>query len=116
MMNELSMEPQNEKEEEIGNFISQNEEKDKKMKLEDIIKLFDEKIYDYLDFEHNVHNWNDFLQPKFPNRTLNEIKTIDVDVNQRTSFFKGRDFFSFANFSSTYRETFEDNFRHQLEN
>ena len=48
MMNELSMEPQNEKEEEIGNFISQNEEKDKKMKLEDIIKLSDEKIYDIM--------------------------------------------------------------------
>ena len=65
---------------------------ERKMKIEDIIKLSDDKLYDYLDFEHNVHNWNDFLQPKFPNRTLNEIKTIDVDVNQRTSFFKGREF------------------------
>ena len=115
MMNELSIEPQDENEQ-IGNYITETEEKDKKMKIDDIIKLSDDKLYEYLDFEHNVHNWNDFLQPKFPNRTLNEIKTIDVDVNQRTSFFKGREFFSFANFSSTYRDTFEDNFRHQLEN
>lgn len=117
MLNDLSPEySSNKKKDNQDNKISSNSDPNGKMNIDDVLKLSDEKLYDYLDFETNVHNWNDYLQPKFPNRTLNEIKTIDVDIHQRSSYFKGREFFTFANFNSTYRDNFEDNFRHLLEN
>jgi hypothetical protein len=83
---------------------------------EEIFKLPDDKIYDYFNFEKTVRNWNDFLQPKFPNISLNEIKTVDVDINSRSSYLKGKEFLKNHNFHHIYHDLFEDNFRKYLEN
>ena len=72
MLNDLSPEySSNKKKDNQDNKISSNSDPNGKMNIDDVLKLSDEKLYDYLDFETNVHNWNDYLQPKFPNRTLN---------------------------------------------
>ena len=89
-----------------------------KMNLQDVLKLPDDKLYDYLDFENNVHNWNDYLQPKLPFRSLNELKTLDVDYTKRNSYLYGKTFLHNGSDFNTqmYCDVFEDNFRHLLEN
>ena len=81
----------------------------------EIFKLSDEKIYDYLDLPNQIKNWNDFLQPKFHRRTFNEIVTGDVDLFSRNSYIKGHQFLHSENFAYSYLEPFEDNFRKFLE-
>ena len=85
---------------------------EEKNKLNSILKLNDEELYDYLDFEHNVKNWNDFLQPKFPKGTLNQINVIDIEEKSMSSLVMGREFSR----TKSYFEDFEDNFRKKLEN
>lgn len=86
-----------------------------KLPASDIYRLSDDKIYDYLDFQHSVKNWNDFLQPKFQKKTFNEIMTADVDIISRASYIKGNEFLDNENFNFSYLEKFEDNFRKFLE-
>jgi hypothetical protein len=40
-------------------------QKEEKISADQIYRLPDDKIYDYLDFQHSIKNWNDFLQPRF---------------------------------------------------
>lgn len=89
-----------------------------KMNLHDVLKLPDDKLYEYLNFENNVHNWNDYLQPKLPFRSLNELKTLDVDYTRRNSYLYGKNFLhNGSNYNTQmYYDVFEDNFRHLLEN
>lgn len=89
---------------------------DNKLPLKDILKMPDEQLYNYFNFEKSVNNWNDFLQPKFAFESLNELKTVDVDINSRQSYIRGYDFLKTGNHYSSYYELFEDNFRKQLEN
>lgn len=98
------------------NIVFQEESKEEhKYTIKDLLKYPDDKLYDFFDFEKNVKNWNDFLQPKMPSICLNEIKTIDIDVSLRDSYLIGRDFFKQMNFEYIYLEQFEDNFRKQME-
>lgn len=97
-------------------------EKEKKTKikqkisnLEEILKMPDEKFYDYLNLKQSIRNWNDFSQAKFHKNSFNDIKMLDIDVNCRGSYIKGFEFFENSNFSITYLEHFEDNFRKFLE-
>lgn len=98
------------------------EEKEKKKKykkkisnLEEILKMPDEKFYDYLNLKNSVKNWNDFSQAKFNKNSFNDIKMLDVDLKCRESYIKGFEFFDNDNFSHSYLERFEDNFRKFLE-
>lgn len=87
----------------------------KKMTPNEIYKLPEDKIYDYLDFQSSVKNWNDFLQPKFHKNSLNEVRTADVDVFARGSYIKGYEFLTSDNFTYNYLENYEDVFRKYLE-
>lgn len=76
----------------------------------------DDKFYDYLNFNNTIDCWTDFLQPKFTNRNLNEIKEIDICINSYDNYIFGSEFFSEnKGFKTNYLEVFEDNFRKQLE-
>jgi len=103
---------------EENNKIKQKPQKPKKQKvanLEEILKLPDEKFYDYLNFRDSVKNWNDFSQAKFSKNSFNDIKMLDVDVACRGSYIKGFEFFENGNLSHSYLERFEDSFRKFLE-
>lgn len=93
----------------------EEEEKRKILEREEIFKLPEEKIYDYFDFEKSIKNWNDFLQPKFSDKSFNEIKMLDVGVNMKGSYLRGFDFFNQDYNVYTFMEKFEDNFRKFLE-
>ena len=55
-------------------FLNENEKKDIKNDMEiyhpssvsknEVYNLEDDKLYDFMDFEHNIKNWNDFCQVK----------------------------------------------------
>lgn len=99
---------------------TQQAEKHRKKKqrvsnLAEILKLPDEKFYDHLNFRESVKNWNDFSQAKFTTNSFNDIKMLDVDINCRGSYLKGFEFFENDNFTHSYLERFEDNFRKFLE-
>ena len=81
---------------------------------QDIYKLPEDKIYDYLNLPNTIKNWNDFLQPKFPNKAFNEIKSVDIDLTTANSYLKGIDFFTMEKFNHNYY-LYEDNFRKYLE-
>ena len=87
--------------------------KKKRNKLNELMDLPDEELYEYFDFENSIKNWNDYLKIKLPYNALNEIKTIDYDTREQTSYIRGKDFLQ--NKNSSYYEDFEDNFRKQLE-
>lgn len=89
------------------------EEIKKRNKLNELMDLPDEELYEYFDFENSIKNWNDYLKIKLPYNALNEIKTIDYDTREQTSYIRGKDFLQ--NKNSSYYEDFEDNFRKQLE-
>ena len=89
------------------------EEKKKREKINELMDLSDEELYEYFDFENSIKNWNDYLKIKLPYNALNEIKTIDYDTKEQTSYIRGKDFLQ--NKNSSYYEDFEDNFRKQLE-
>lgn len=76
----------------------------------------DEDFYDHLNFDNSVQSWNDFLQPKFSNKSFNEIKQIDLDKNNMDNYLLGIDFFiDNKGFKSFYLDNIEDNIRKQLE-
>ena len=75
----------------------------------------DQQFYDYLNLKNTVKNWNDFSQAKFHKNSFNDIKMLDIDINCRGSYLKGFEFFDNDNFSHSYLERFEDNFRKFLE-
>ena len=84
----------------------------------EVYKLEDNQLYEYMDFDNNIKNWNDFCQvmifiyqPIFSNRSFNEIKTIDLDTNSRNNYFTGQDIYK----SFGYNDEFEDNARHFVE-
>lgn len=83
--------------------------------LEEILKMPDEKFYDYLNLNSQIKNWNDFSQAKFPNKSFNDIKMLDIDNNSKSSYIKGFEFFEENSFKYIYLEKFEDNFRKFLE-
>jgi hypothetical protein len=112
LLNDCSVTGQTGDEEEVNtNLNSYN----KQPLPQEIYKLPDDQIYDYLQFQKTIKNWNDFLQPRFSKNTLNDIKMADVEYASRSSYIKGYDFFTNENFSYLYYENFENNFRKFLE-
>jgi hypothetical protein len=47
-------------------------------KLEGLLNLNDNELYEYFNFNKSIKNWNDYLQIKLPMNCLQEIKSIDV--------------------------------------
>lgn len=84
---------------------------------QEVYALEDDKFYEHLNFNDSIETWSDFLMPKLPVNTINEIKTIDFNNDCSDNYLVGVDFFT-ANtgFKHYYLEHFEDNFRKQLEN
>ena len=99
-------------------ILEKNEIKPKKEmseKLESLLNLNDNKLYEYFNFNKSIKNWNDYLQIKLPISCLNEIKAIDVDERMITSYIRGNDFFNIGYNKNNYFEEFEDSFRKKLE-
>jgi hypothetical protein len=118
LINELGMTEEEVKEFERNNnkYIDEDQyDMNNKYKTDEILKLPEDKIYDYLEFQSSIKNWNDFLQPKYNKKSLNEIRTADVDTFARESYIKGYEFLSSENFGYTYLDPFEDKFRKFLE-
>ena len=84
-------------------------------KLEGLLNLNDNELYEYFNFNKSIKNWNDYLQIKLPMNCLQEIKSIDVDERMVTSYIRGNDFFNIGYNKSNYFEEFEDSFRKKLE-
>ena len=84
-------------------------------KLESLLNLSDNELYEYFNFNKSIKNWNDYLQIKLPINCLQEIKTVDVDERMITSYIRGYDFFNTGYNRTNYLEEFEDNFRKKLE-
>ena len=106
------------KKQKLKNKINTNEIKPKKEmseKLESLLNLSDNELYEYFNFNKSVKNWNDYLQIKLPMNCLQEIKSIDVDERMITSYIRGNDFFNIGYNKSNYLEEFEDAFRKKLE-
>jgi hypothetical protein len=99
----------------MNDIKTDSEDNKNKLTNKEIFALPEEKIYDYFDFNNTIRNWNDFLQPRFPNKAFNEVKTADVDILSRNSYIKGYEFLSGGNFNYSYFESFENNFRKYLE-
>jgi len=95
--------------------MQKQKQKQKISNLEEILKMPDQQFYDYLNFKKTIKNWNDYSQAKFSKNSFNDIKMLDVDINCRSSYLKGFEFFENDNFSHSYLEKFEDNFRKFLE-
>ena len=99
-------------------ILEKNEIKPKKEmseKLESLLNLNDNELYEYFNFNKSIKNWNDYLQIKLPISCLNEIKAIDVDERMITSYIRGNDFFNIGYNKNNYFEEFEDSFRKKLE-
>ena len=60
--------------------------------LEEVLNLPGEKFYEYLNLRNTIKNWNDFSQAKFPNKSFNDIKMLDVDQQHKSSYIKGNEF------------------------
>jgi len=84
-------------------------------KLEGLLNLNDNELYEYFNFNKSIRNWNDYLQIKLPGSCLQEIKMIDVDERIVTSYIRGKDFFNIGYNKMNYFEDFEDSFRKKLE-
>lgn len=86
-----------------------------KEELDKLYSLADDELYNELNLEESIDSWSDFLQPLIPNRSINEIKSIDYLTNEEGSYLVGFDFLSNPGNKYTYLDAFEDNFRKQLE-
>ena len=84
-------------------------------KMESLLNLNDNELYEYFNFNKSINNWNDYLQIKLPMNCFQEIKVIDVDERMITSYLRGNDFFNNVHNKTNYFEEFEDSFRKQLE-
>ena len=95
----------------------ENNEQKKEMseKLEGLLNLNDNELYEYFNFNKSIKNWNDYLQIKLPSNCLQEIKILDVDERMITSYIRGKDFFNIGHNKMNYYEDFEDSFRKKLE-
>ena len=102
----LEREKRREEEENVGKISD---------KLEKMLNLGDDELYEYFDFNSSIHSWNDFLKPHLPSSSLNEIKTSDYDEALSSSYLRGYSFLQEKSRRFSYFETFEDNFRRKLE-
>ena len=84
-------------------------------KLEGLLNLNDNELYEYFNFNKSIQNWNDYLQIKLPSNCLQEIKVVDLDERIITSYIRGKDFFTIGYNKMNYYEDFEDSFRKKLE-
>ncbi len=84
-------------------------------KLEGLLNLNDNELYEYFNFNKSIKNWNDYLQIQLPASCLQEIKMIDIDERIVTSYIRGKDFFNTNYNKMNYYEEFEDAFRKKLE-
>ena len=99
------------------NKINDIEEPKKEMseKLEGLLNLNDNELYEYFNFNKSIKNWNDYLQIKLPSNCFQDIKIVDVDERIITSYIRGKDFFNIGYNKTNYFEDFEDSFRKKLE-
>ena len=101
------------------NKINNNEKNEPKKemseKLEGLLNLKDNELYEYFNFNKSIKNWNDYLQIKLPDSCLQEIKMVDTDERIITSYIRGKDFFNTSYNKMNYFEDFEDSFRKKLE-
>jgi len=101
------------------NKINNNEKNEPKKemseKLEGLLNLKDNELYEYFNFNKSIKNWNDYLQIKLPDSCLQEIKMVDIDERIITSYIRGKDFFNTSYNKMNYFEDFEDSFRKKLE-
>ena len=99
------------------NKINDIEEPKKEMseKLEGLLNLNDNELYEYFNFNKSIKNWNDYLQIKLPSNCFQDIKIVDVDERIITSYIRGKDFFNIVYNKTNYFEDFEDSFRKKLE-
>lgn len=101
------------------NKINNNEKNEPKKemseKLEGLLNLKDNELYEYFNFNKSIKNWNDYLQIKLPDSCLQEIKMVDTDERIITSYIRGKDFFNISYNKMNYFEDFEDSFRKKLE-
>lgn len=86
-----------------------------KEELNKLYSLADDELYNEINLEDNIDSWSDFLQPLIPNKSINEIKSIDYLTNEEGSYLVGFDFLSNPGNKYAYLDLFEDNFRKQLE-
>ncbi len=99
------------------NKINDIEEPKKEMseKLEGLLNLNDNELYEYFNFNKSIKNWNDYLQIKLPSNCFQDIKIVDIDERIITSYIRGKDFFNIGYNKTNYFEDFEDSFRKKLE-
>ena len=84
-------------------------------KLEGLLNLNDNELYEYFNFNKSIRNWNDYLQIKLPTSCLQEIKMLDIDERIVTSYIRGKDFCNSSYNKMNYYEEFEDSFRKKIE-
>ncbi len=84
-------------------------------KLEGLLNLNDNELYEYFNFNKSIKNWNDYLQIKLPSNCFQDIKIVDIDERIITSYIRGKDFFNIGYNKTNYFEDFEDSFRKKLE-
>ena len=95
--NRINMINYNKKKQKKKNKIQKEDSKPKKEmseKLEGLLNLNDNELYEYFNFNKSIKNWNDYLQIKLPMNCLQGIKSVDVDERMITSYIRGNDFFS----------------------
>ena len=100
------------------NKIKNEENKPKKEmseKLEGLLNLNDNELYEYFNFNKSIKNWNDYLQIKLPDNCLQEVKMTDIDERMLTSYIRGKDFLNTGYNKMNYFEEYEDSFRKKLE-
>ena len=103
------------KEKKIKNKNEDEPKKEMSEKLEGLLNLNDNELYEYFNFNKSIKNWNDYLQIKLPGSCLQEIKVIDLDERIITSYIRGKDFFNIGYNKMNYYEDMEDSFRKKLE-
>ena len=100
------------------NKIKNKENESKKEmseKLEGLLNLSDNELYEYFNFNKNIKNWNDYLQIRLPDNCLQEVKVTDIDERMLTSYIRGKDFLNTGYNKMNYFEDYEDSFRKKLE-
>ena len=96
-------------------IIEEKPKKEMSEKMESLLNLNDNELYEYFNFNKSINNWNDYLQIKLPINCFQEIKIIDVDERMITSYLRGNDFLNNSYNKMNYLEEFEDSFRKKLE-
>lgn len=82
----------------------------------EVYELSDDKFYEHFSFEKSIDSWSDFLQQKFNHKSINEVKQIDLEMNNADNYLVGMDFFNDnKGFKNYYLDAFEDSLRMQLE-